>query len=121
LRGRDLPGEVARNPLGSQVRRSLHLAWRLSLGTSRTRELMNARPYRPIDCTLHDHLEAAATLGRPVRLVYRTDDTGEVEVEDRIVDILASGGVEFLTLAKGGQIRLDDLRWLDDLPFAAEP
>lgn len=78
----------------------------------------NSRPYQPISCSLHDHLEAAATLGRPVPITYRGDDGGEVRREDRIIDIVARDGVEFLKLEQGGTIRLDDLVMVGDVPFA---
>jgi Rho-binding antiterminator len=80
---------------------------------------METRPYRPIDCSLHDRLEAAATIGKPVSVTYRAGDGTEVRVEDRIVDIVSSGGVEFVKLQEGTLIRLDDLVIVDGIPFAA--
>lgn len=78
---------------------------------------MSTRQYRPIDCSLHDHLEAAATLGKPVSVTYRAGDGTQVHVEDRIVDIFANGGVEFVQLEKGSRIRLDDLVMVAGVPF----
>jgi Rho-binding antiterminator len=77
---------------------------------------MRSRRYRPIDCSLHDHLEAAATLGKPLSVTYRAGDGTEVHVEDRIVDIVSSGGVEFVRLEKGRLVRLDDLVMVGSIP-----
>lgn len=80
------------------------------------------RPYTPIDCSLHDRLEAAATLRRPVTIVYRDAHNGIVNVEDRIVDILVRDGVELLKIANGSEIRLDDVDSVDGHAFrAAKP
>jgi Rho-binding antiterminator len=74
--------------------------------------------YDPIDCALHDRLEAAATLGRPVRLRYETPE-GELEMgEERIMDILTRNGAEYLTLASGVEVRLDRIVEADGIPFA---
>lgn len=73
--------------------------------------------YRPIACSLHDRLEATATMRKESRIVYRTE-TGEVhEVVDRIVDIFPRGGEEFLRTAAGVEIRLDRLESVDDVRF----
>lgn len=63
--------------------------------------------YRPIDCSLHDRLESFATLGTECRIVFR-DGYGAIrEVIDRITDVFASGGEEFLVTASTGPVRLD--------------
>ena len=67
------------------------------------------RRYQPISCSLHDQLEAAATTGRSMNVTYRTDDGAQVTVESGIVDVFNRSGVEYLALADGGEIRLDDL------------
>jgi Rho-binding antiterminator len=71
------------------------------------------RPYRPIDCSFHDRLEAAAVKGRPARLVIRSPDGSPVEVEDRIRTLEAREGVEYLLTEGGLRVRLDDLLSLD--------
>jgi Rho-binding antiterminator len=63
--------------------------------------------YQPIACSLHDQLEAIATLRREVVIWYEADDGGSVEVTDRIADLYSRGGAEFLRLASGDEIRLD--------------
>ena len=71
--------------------------------------------YRPIDCSLHDQLEAAATLRRTIGISYERD--GEiVEVSDRILDIFTRDGAEFVKLS-ATEVRLDDLRVVDGVPF----
>ena len=73
--------------------------------------------YRPIDCSLHDQLEAAATLRRTIHIVYERD--GEiVETADRILDIFTRDGAEFLKLSTT-EVRLDELRIVDGVPFNA--
>lgn len=69
-------------------------------------------PYVPIDCSVHDRLEALAVKRRPCVIRYtrgRSDDA-VVEVRGRIVDIGADGGVEYLTTDGGVRVRLDRLR-----------
>jgi len=74
-------------------------------------------PYRPIACSLHDRLESAATLGKRVRIVFRTPD-GEIhETEDRLADVFTRGGEEFVETAGGELIRLDRLQEVDGVAF----
>jgi Rho-binding antiterminator len=68
--------------------------------------------YRPIDCSVHDRLEALATLGRECVLTVRGGPGVEEEEErfvDRIVDVFARGGAEWLRTANGREVRLDRL------------
>jgi Rho-binding antiterminator len=63
--------------------------------------------YAPIACSAHDRLEAAATLGRPLTIVYDGLD-GRYEIrEARITDLESRDGAEFATLSTGQRIRLD--------------
>ncbi|MEX1181703.1 MAG: hypothetical protein WEF86_00605 [Gemmatimonadota bacterium] len=71
------------------------------------------RPYHPIDCSIHDRLESAATLRRPVAIAFRSADGEVIEVEARIIDVFARDGVEYLKLEQGREIRLDDLHTVD--------
>src|SRR5688572_4559625 len=75
------------------------------------------RVYRPIDCSLHDRLEAAATSRNIVAISYRTFQGELVEIEDRIVDIFTRDGAEYLRLSDASEIRLDDLRSVDGILF----
>jgi transcriptional antiterminator Rof (Rho-off) len=77
------------------------------------------QPYRPIDCSLHDRLESAATLRKRVCIAYRSSDNELLQVEDRIVDIYTRDGVEFMGLGNGTEIRLDDIDSVDGLAFSA--
>ena len=79
---------------------------------------MNSKPvYRPIDCSLHDRLEAAATLRKIVAISYRTPQGELVEIEDRILDIFTRDGAEYLRLSGASEIRLDDLCSVDGVVF----
>lgn len=64
-------------------------------------------PYRPIDCSLHDRLESFATLGTECRIVVRDGHGATREVIDRITDVFARGGEEFLVTPSTGPVRLD--------------
>ena len=75
------------------------------------------RVYRPIDCSLHDRLEAAATLRKIVAISYRTPQGELVGIEDRILDIFTRDGAEYLRLGDGSEIRLDDLCSVDGVVF----
>lgn len=72
-----------------------------------------SRPYHPIDCSFYDRLEEAATLRRSVRLRFRTN-SAEAGTEGVISDLLIRDGAEWLVLADGRSIRLDDLIALDE-------
>ena len=67
------------------------------------------RKYVPLDCLLHDELESFATLRTRVTVEYRSATDAVHKIEDVIVDIFNRSGVEFLKLATGVEIRLDDL------------
>ncbi len=75
-------------------------------------------PYRPIACSLHDELEARATLGRESEVRYRrADGSGEDVARGRIRDIYARAGVEYLVLDTGLEIRLDHIVAVDGIAF----
>ena len=78
---------------------------------------MPDQPYKPIDCSLHDRLESAATLRHPVRIIYRDADGEQHQTEDRIVDVFAKDGQEFAKTADGTLIRLDHLVSVDGVDF----
>jgi Rho-binding antiterminator len=75
--------------------------------------------YSPIPCALHDRLEALATLGQPCRIVYRDADGSSRETDDRIVDVFARAGEEFVRTAAGLEIRLDRLEWVAGVQFSS--
>lgn len=59
--------------------------------------------YIPIDCSLYDHYEAAATLKQKVRL-----DLGNgTGLQGRIVDLFVRDRIEWLRLDSGAEVRLD--------------
>jgi Rho-binding antiterminator len=73
--------------------------------------------HEPIDCGLHDRLEALATLGRAVDLAFRAEDGTRHGVRDRLVDVYASGGAEYVRTGAGRVIRLDRLDEVDGVPY----
>ena len=73
--------------------------------------------YRPIACGLHDRLEALATTGDVVQIVTRSSDGARRTLEDRLVDVFASGGEEFVRTGGGELIRLDHLESVDGVRF----
>ncbi|NUO78461.1 hypothetical protein HUU05_00165 [candidate division KSB1 bacterium] len=76
-----------------------------------------SQPYHPIACSLHDELEALATLRRECRIVFRGVDDKAETVTDVIVDIFTREREEFLRLRNGTTIRLDRITNIDDKPF----
>lgn len=72
--------------------------------------------YEPIDCSLHDRIEEAASLGRIVNIVYDAED-GVAEIDDRITDCFVRDGAEYMTTAGGLSVRLDRLRSVDGVSF----
>lgn len=73
--------------------------------------------YTPIDCSLHDRLESAATLRTTVPIVYREVDGSETRITDTIVDVYTEGREEFLRTQSDLVIRLDRLVSVDDVNF----
>ena len=72
--------------------------------------------YSPIACALHDRLEAVATLRSVVRIEY-VDDGVVRAAEDRIIDVFARGGAEYLRTGNGLEIRLDRLETVDGIRY----
>lgn len=71
------------------------------------------KEYQPIACSVHDELLARATLGRVTEITY-WDERGEVQtVRERIVDVFARSGAEYLAVESGLEIRLDKLKAVD--------
>ena len=66
-------------------------------------------PYTPIDCSLHDRLESAATLRLPVQIIYHDPDGRRHEINGRLVDVFAKDGEEFVKTGDNVLIRLDRL------------
>ncbi|MEL6814574.1 MAG: hypothetical protein AAFP03_07145 [Cyanobacteria bacterium J06598_3] len=66
--------------------------------------------YRPIDCGLHDKLEAAATLHRRCNISYLTETGETIKTESTIVDIYANNGADYCKLEDDTIIRLDRLQ-----------
>lgn len=71
--------------------------------------------YKPIDCGFHDHLEAAATLGKYVKLQYFTDIHEFMTAMAVIKDIVTKDKMEFLVLNTGEEIRLDRVVSIDEI------
>jgi Rho-binding antiterminator len=65
--------------------------------------------YIPINCNLHDHLEALATLRKQCRILYQTPEGEIIEALDTLADIYTKNKEEFVRLGSGAIIRLDAL------------
>jgi len=70
--------------------------------------------YKPIDCSFHDELEAAATLRRHVLLQYFSD-LHELRVESVVIrDLGIRDRAEYAQLSNGEEVRLDRIMRLDE-------
>jgi transcriptional antiterminator Rof (Rho-off) len=78
-------------------------------------------PYLPLDCHVHDVLEAAATRGVRVHLVIEDDAGRRREEQVRILDVFARAGAEFLQTDEGTEIRLDRLLEVNGEPVRPGP
>lgn len=74
-------------------------------------------PYRPIDCSYYDRLEAWATLKGSCAIVWMDQDKVKHEVQSRIMDLVIQNHVEYLVVEKGLRIRLDHLISINDIPL----
>lgn len=63
--------------------------------------------YVPIACSVHDKLEDSAVRRTVAHFVVRDEDGGSREVQDRIDDVFARDGVEYMRTQGGEEIRLD--------------
>lgn len=78
---------------------------------------MSGRPYRPIDCGLHDILLDRATRRVVVAIRHRAPDGSEATTTDRIVDVYTAEGAEYLRTAGGVVVRLDELLGVGEVEF----
>lgn len=67
---------------------------------------MPADRYRPIDCAVHDVLEASAVRRTVCRIRLR-EGSGEREVLTTIDDVYSRDGAEWADLGDGSRVRLD--------------
>jgi Rho-binding antiterminator len=75
--------------------------------------------YQPINCEFHDVLETVAVRRTPVGIDYLDDDGVPSRIHSSIVDVYASGGSEYLQLASGAILRLDQLVEVDGVALSA--
>lgn len=67
-------------------------------------------PYEPIDCSVHDRLEAFSVRGVPCRVEYATPEGEGRTSIGRILDVFTRAGAEYVHLEDGTEVRLDRLR-----------
>ena len=78
---------------------------------------MKQQAYTPIDCSYYDRLEAWATRRQEVQIVYRLAESGgEQTLRSKINDLQTKEGVEYMHLAIGEVIRLDQLVSVEGIP-----
>lgn len=68
-----------------------------------------SQEYTPIDCSLHDRLEAFATTRQRVLITHKAESGDTTCFEDVITDWVARAGAEYLHTAGGLEVRLDRL------------
>ena len=68
--------------------------------------------YIPINCDFYDELEAIATIGKRVKIVF-LDESAKVIVQGVIRDLFTRESVEYMKLDSGLVIRLDKLVEID--------
>lgn len=80
-------------------------------------------PYQLIACSLHDELEALATLRQTCEIQYRQADGAGHTVTSKIVNVYSRNRADFIQLQDGTVIRADHLISVADKPiqFANSP
>lgn len=73
------------------------------------------KTYKPIDCGFYDHLEAAATIKKYVKLQYFTEIREFITVMAVVKNLYTKDGEEFLVLSTGDEIRLDRIVRIDEV------
>ncbi len=76
------------------------------------------KTYTPLNCGLYDELEALSTTGKKVTIQFFIDGI-IAEESGKIVDIFSRDKAEFLQMANGVEIRLDELFSVNGKPFTA--
>ena len=74
---------------------------------------MNDARYQPVNCEFHDVLESVATRRSLAWIVYTDEWGARQKLRDRITDIYARDGGEYLSLKSGPRIRLDRIVSVD--------
>ena len=69
----------------------------------------SAGPYEPVDCTMHDQLVERAAFRLPTKVTYRNERGELVVAQDLIQDVFSREGAEYVRLASGTEIRLDQI------------
>ena len=75
---------------------------------------MRPTPYRPINCSFYDELEARATLRQSCAVHFVNEAGAPVTHHGIIADLFIRENVEFLRCADGFELRLDRLTGVDD-------
>ncbi len=70
--------------------------------------------YKPIDCGFYDILEANATQKRYTKIQYYTDIHEFITTNAVIKNLITAQGEEFMELATGELIRLDQIVKIDE-------
>jgi Rho-binding antiterminator len=81
---------------------------------------MTTRPstYLPISCSFHDVLEALATTRKPVRIDF-VDGNGRSQRRSAVItDVFSKEGAEYVSIATGETLRLDQLVEVDGRKLA---
>ncbi len=81
----------------------------------------NNAPYVPISCQFHDQLEILATYGTAVPIFFRDRDGVLQARNSSITDVFSRDGAEFLSMATGESIRLDQLAAVNGKQLASFP
>ena len=69
--------------------------------------------YKSVSCDFYDELENLAILGKDCDISYWNENEVKITIRDRIKNLFASGGIEWLETANGLKIRLDKLIEVD--------
>lgn len=73
--------------------------------------------YKPISCTYHDILESLSMRRELCTIIYVDELNVQHTVRDRISDIFARQGEEYIKLDSGTLIRLDKLKLVNETWF----
>ncbi|RYY67417.1 MAG: hypothetical protein EOO13_14605 [Chitinophagaceae bacterium] len=75
-------------------------------------ETNQTEKYVPINCDFYDELEALATIGKRVNVIYQ-EGGSQVETAGVVRDLYAHDGIEYMKLDTGVIFRLDKLVQID--------
>ncbi len=74
---------------------------------------MSTKPYKAIDCSFHDELEAVAVMRKDCTIHFIDGSNAQQKYQGKILDFYIKDKVEYMVMEAGLETRLDHIISLD--------